>query len=156
MLLDNLPRWVLGSFRIGELLCESAETFSPASNLLGSDVIHLSPSSYALWIRDPKVSKHYGDVVEIWETPQFHDIDPFKSFSSFWAERIAKKVPLTQPLFVRTDGKIFTHRLFTTTLHSLISHYSLQLELGVNKWTGHSFKSGLPSGSAHPPPGCRL
>ena len=125
MLLDNLPRWVLGSFRIGELLCESAETFSPASNLLGSDVIHLSPSSYALWIRDPKVSKHYGDVVGIWETPQFHDIDPFKSFSSFWAERIAKKFPLTQSLFVRKDGKIFTHRLITTTPHSLISHYSL-------------------------------
>ena len=27
----------------------------------------------------------------------------------------------------------------------MLSHYSLQLELGANRWTGHSFRSGLPT-----------
>ena len=134
-----------GAFRLGELTCSHANQFSPASDLLGSDVIHMSASSMALWIRDPKVPKKYGDVVEIWSIPQFEDLDPFKPFLDYWSERNSKGFYPSLPLFLKSDGKAFTHYLFNSTLKSLLAHYSLELELSINTWTGHSFRSGLPT-----------
>ena len=105
----------------------------------------MSPDSVALWLRDPKVPKKYGDVIEIWSTPQFPEVDPFKAFSAFWKLRNGKNFHLSQPLFLRADGRAFTHKSFSSTLNALISHYSLELEMSVNRWTGHSFRSGLPT-----------
>lgn len=134
-----------GSLRIGEILCEKPESFSPASDLLASDVLNMSDSSFALWIRDPKVPKKYGDVVEIWKTPQFADLDPFQAFMAYLDQRNSKGFTSSQPLFMRSNGKTFTHSIFSTALQSLISHYSLELGLSTNRWTGHSFRSGLPT-----------
>ena len=148
---DQRCFWVIcvtafwGALRIGELLCDHPNTFSPDSDLLASDVIHMSPDSVALWLRDPKVPKKFGDIVEIWSTPQFPEVDPFKAFSAFWKLRKGKNFHLSQPLFIRADGRAFTHTSFSSTLNALISHYSLELELSVNRWTGHSFRSGLPT-----------
>ena len=133
-----------GSLRLGEVLCEEVQAFSPLSDLLGTDVILMSATSLALWIRDPKVPKKFGDVVEIWSTPAFPDIDPVLAFSAYW-ERRKDRFPLSYPLFLAASGKIFTHSLFNATLQALISHFSVELELSVNKWTGHSFRSGLPT-----------
>ena len=133
-----------GSMRIGEVLCKQVATFSPVSDLLGTDVIHMSSSSLALWIRDPKIPKTYGDVVEIWATPSFSDVDPFAAFCTYW-ERRKRSSPLSHPLFLKADGRIFTHSTFSSTLQAMISHYNLELELSVNHWTGHSFRSGLPT-----------
>ena len=147
--LDKLCFWTIclaafwGSLRLGEVLCSNKGSFSPGSDLLGTDVIHMSGTSFALWIRDPKVPKTFGDVIEIWETLQFPDLDPFSTFSAYWASR--DKLPLSLPLFLRADGTNMTHKFFETVFHSLLSHYSLELELSVNKWTGHSFRSGLPT-----------
>ena len=105
----------------------------------------MSDSSFALWIRDPKVPKKYGDIVEIWKTPQFNDLDPFSAFAAYWEQRKSKGFSLSQPLFVRTNGKAFTHSVFSSALQSLISHYSMELGLSTNRWTGHSFRSGLPT-----------
>ena len=69
-----------GSFRVGELLTEGATTYSPKSDFLGSDLLWMSETSLALWIRDPKISKEYGDVIEIWKTQQFPDLDPWSTF----------------------------------------------------------------------------
>ena len=148
---DKLCFWAIsvigfwGSFRLGELLCDDVAVYSPPSDLLGKDVIHMSASSIAFWIRDPKVPKQYGDVVEIWSTPQFPDVDPFLSFSLYWKERNKRGLPLTLPLFLSADNQIFTHDRFNSSLKSLISHYTLELELSTNRWTGHSFRSGLPT-----------
>ena len=76
-------------------------------------------------------------------TPQFEDLDPYSTFSTYWGNR--GKLPLSLPLFLRADGTNMTHKFFETVFHSLLSHYSLELELSVNKWTGHSFRSGLPT-----------
>ena len=129
---------------IGKVLCKEVQSFSPSSDLLGSDVIFMSKTSFALWIRDPKVPKKFGDIVEIWGTPAFPDIDPFKAFGVYWEKR-KNNFPLSQPLFLTASGKIFSHSLFNATLQSLIAHYSVELELSANKWTGHSFRSGLPT-----------
>ena len=147
--LDRLCFWTVclaafwGSLRLGEVLCPNKGSFAPGSALLGTDVIHMSKGSFALWIRDPKVSKKYGDVVEIWETPQFLDLNPFSTFSSYWNSR--KKLLLSLPLFLMADGKNMTRRFFDSAFHSLLSRYSMELELSTNRWTGHSFRSGLPT-----------
>ena len=134
-----------GSFRVGELLTEGATTYSPKSDFLGSDLLWMSDTSLALWIRDPKISKEFGDVIEIWKTPQFPDLDPWSTFRSYWERRKFMKAPLTLPLFLRADGLSFSHRYFDTCLAELISRYSVQIEIGRNNWTGRSFRSGLPT-----------
>ena len=63
--------------------------------------------------------------------------------SGYWEQRKTK--PINHPLFLKADGNIFTHSLFSSTLKALISHYSLELDLSANRWTGHSFRSGLPT-----------
>ena len=104
---DKLCFWTVcviafwGAFRLGELLCEDTSSFSPHSDLLGSDALHMSDSSFALWIRDPKVASEMGDVVEIWSIPQFSDINPFPAFLSFWNLRLEKGFLPTHPLFLR-------------------------------------------------------
>ena len=112
---------------------------------MATDVLNMSATSFAWWIRDPKVSKQFGDVVEIWSTPQFPEIDPFTSFTAFWRIRNKKGFPLTSPLFMRAGGDVLTAQHFNRCLQSLISHYSVELELSINSWTGHSFRAGLPT-----------
>ena len=104
----------------------------------------MSETSFALWIRDPKVPKKFGDIVEIWSTPAFPDIDLFKAFGVYW-ERRKKNFLLSQPLFLTANGRTFSQSLFNATLQSLIAHYSAELDLSANRWTGHSFRSGLPT-----------
>ena len=134
-----------GSFRVGELLTEGATTYSPKSDILGSDLLWMSDTSLALWIRDPKISKEYGDVVEIWKTPQFPDLDPWSTFRNYWNRRKVLQSSLSLPLFLRADGLSFSHKYFDTCLADMISRYSLQIEIGRNNWTGRSFRSGLPT-----------
>ena len=146
---DKLCFWTVclaafwGSLRLGEVLCTDKSSFAPGSALLGTDVINMTGTSFALWIRDPKVPKRFGDIVEIWSTPQFPDLDPFSAFSTYWASR--EKHPLSLPVFLMANGRNMTHRCFESTFHSLLSYYAMQLELSINRWTGHSFRSGLPT-----------
>ena len=91
----------------------------------------MSSSSLAVWIRDPKIPKTFGDVVEVWATPAFPDVDPFTAFCSYWGRR-QRSSPLSQPLFLKADGRIFTHSFFSSTLQALISHYKLELELSAD------------------------
>ena len=82
--------------------------------------------------------------MEIWSTPAFPDIDPLKAFGVYW-ERRKKNYLLSQPLFLTANGRTFSQSLFNATLQSLIAHYSAELDLSANRWTGHSFRSGLPT-----------
>ena len=77
--------------------------------------------------------------------PGFPDINPFQSFSTFWKIRTEKGFPLTSPLFMRAGGDILTASHFNRCLQSLLSHYTVELDLSSNSWTGHSFRAGLPT-----------
>ena len=92
-----------GSLSIGDFLC-SYVSYSPKSDVLGSDVLSMTDDSIAIWLRDPKVPKPFGDVVEIWATPQFSDVDPIASFTAYWRLRQENGFPLHHPLFLRSDG----------------------------------------------------
>ena len=135
-----------GSLRIGKILGQKTTSFSPGSDLLATDVLHMFATSFAWWIRDPKVSEQLWDVVEIWSTPQFPEIDPFKSFTAFWRIRNNKKrLPPDQSSVHEGRRCVLTAQHFNRCLQSLISHYSVELELSINSWTGHSFRAGLPT-----------
>ena len=56
-----------------------------------------------------------------------------------------KGFSLTQPLFMRANGKALTHHLFSDILKSLLAEHALSLDLTANRWTPHSFRSGLPT-----------
>ena len=146
---DGLVFWTIckiafwGTFRVGELLSEDTTMFSPESDMLGSDVLWMSDTSLALWIRDPKISKEYGDVIEIWKTPQFPDLDPWLSFWKYWQKR--RTYSLSLPLFLPADGLAFSHKYFNECFKYLISHYSAEIQTDRNEWTGRSFRPGLAS-----------
>ena len=97
--IDRLYFWAVciisfwGALRLGVVFCEETFSFSPHSDLLGSDALQMSPSSFALWIRDPKVASEMGDVVEIWSIPQFPDVNPFPDFLTYWKMRMRKGLP---------------------------------------------------------------
>ena len=116
-----------------ELLCEYSSSFSPSSELLGSDVLAMSGSSFGLWIRDPKVSNDLGNVVEIWDVKPFPDVNPFPAFKTYSNIRSKKGVADTSPLFVRSDGKLVTKLHFHAVLKSIVSRYSMELQLSENK-----------------------
>ena len=146
---DKLTFWTIckvafwGSFRVGELLSDNTTIFSPKSDILGSDMLWMSDSSFALWIRDPKIRTEYGDVIEIWKTTQIPDLDPWISFSEYWKWR--QQFSTSWPLFLRADGLCFSHIQFDKCLKDMITHYSFELHLDMNRWTSHCFRSGLPT-----------
>ena len=146
---DKLTFWTIckvafwGSFRVGEILSENTTIFSPKSDMLGSDMLWMSDSSFALWIRDPKIRTKYGDVIEIWKTQQIPDLDPWISFAEYWKWR--QQFPPTWPLFLRADGLCFSHSQFSGIMKDILAHYSRELQLDMNQWTGHDFRSGLPT-----------
>ena len=142
MLLGESTCLILGLFVNGRAPVQTSAVFLSSSNLLGSDVISMLETSFVLWIRDPKVPKEFGDIVEIWNTPAFPDIDPVKAFGVYW-ERRKKNFLSSKPLILTANGKKFSQSLFNATLQSLIAHYIAELVLCANKWTGHSFRSGL-------------
>ena len=46
---------------------------------------------------------------------------------------------------MRAGGDVLSAQHFNRCLQSLISHYSVELELSINSWTGHSFRASLPT-----------
>ena len=133
-----------GSFRIGELLSET-KAFSPGSDMLGTDLLSLTPNSFALWVRDPKIPKEFGDVVELWSIDQFKDLDPVVAFHTHWNKRQSKGFSTNLPLFMREDGSPFTHSYFSSILKAMIKLLPTGIDKSENNWTGHSFRSGLPT-----------
>ena len=46
---------------------------------------------------------------------------------------------------MRAGGDVLSAQHFNRCLQSLISHYSVELDLSINSWTGRSFRAGLPT-----------
>ena len=53
-----------GSFRMGELLKSERSKFNPSNSLLPSD-LKFHEDSVAVWIRNPKVWREGGDIIEV-------------------------------------------------------------------------------------------
>ena len=92
----------------------------------------------------PKIQKNpMGDTVEVWAVEGRRDLDPVTALRTYTSLRKnlfgeAKSLPL----YLHEDGKIFTKLEFNKDLADLLAVYP-ELSTERDKWTGHSFRSGL-------------
>ena len=134
-----------GFFRLGELLSNRTKEFHASSSLLASD-LKFHDGSISVWIRNPKIAKEStGDVVEVWSVAELPDLDPImalKKFLQFRKDSLGDSPEL--PLFLHENGAIFTKQEMNCDLKDLLSVYP-ELNTSLDKWTGHCFRSGLPT-----------
>ena len=132
-----------GSFRIGELLPKHKNEFNTDNVFLASDLT-FSESSVSCWIRRPKVPKSpFGDTVEVWEVPNRPDLDPILALKCYLNYRkIQFGDAKALPLFLHEDGSILSKTEFNKDLSELLAIYP-ELKTNHDKWSGHSFRSGI-------------
>ena len=142
-------RWVVsflafwGSFRIGELLTELRYEFNPKCALLPSD-LQFDSECVAVWLRNPKVKSRLGDIVEVWQVAQCKELDPVLALRAFLQRREEKFGSSDSlPVFIHEDGSNFTKGEMNQDLKQLISFYPELAQSERDKWSGHSYRSGL-------------
>ena len=100
--------------------------------------------SVVVWLRSPKVLLDpAGSIVEVWKVEMRKDLDPITALLTFLDLR--KKVFGTAealPVFLHENGAIFSKQELNNDLKNLLSIYP-ELSTERDKWTGHSFRSGL-------------
>ena len=134
-----------GTFRLGELLGKTKGEYHSSTSLLASDVT-FQDGSVSVWLRNPKVVKEaVGDVVEVWSLPCKPSLDPVKAlhvYTEFRQGVFGDAEDL--PLFLHETGEIFTKQEMNKDLKALLSIFP-ELDTSLDKWTGHCFRSGLPT-----------
>jgi hypothetical protein len=132
-----------GSFRMGELLSTNEHSFD-TETLTWDCVNFTSESSAVIQIRFPKCSKNgnsqFVDLFKIKE-PEFCPVGCLRKLHN-----ASKGGHL--PVFTFKDGGYLSTHLFTKTLRSLLYAF-----LGENakKFSGHSFRAGIPAAIADHP-----
>ena len=137
----NLPP---SGYRIGELLCEFRHGFNVKDSLMLSD-IKLEVDSVSIWLRSEKVASDLGNVVEIWSLPEREDLDPVVALKSFLQRRSSLSSNIDAPVFTLEDGSNLTKTKFNEELKKLLGEFPELTESPLDSWTGHSFRSGLPT-----------
>ena len=131
-----------GSFRMGELIETEKSKFNPASSLLPSD-IKFSDGSMAIWIRSPKVWRHGGDVVEVWEVKENENLDPVLALKQYLRLRSEALGPAEDcPVFLHQDGSQFTKAEMNKDIKQLLAQYP-SIASPRDMWSGHSFRAGI-------------
>jgi len=131
-----------GSTRLGEILASSENSFSPASDLLWSDIRCSSPSSLLIHLRQPKSGLPGGEKVDLFEFPGFQCC-PVRALKNLRAKQIqAGMTEESLPVFRFSSGKNLTRALLNKTLASLLSDICTP---GKDSVTCHSFRAGIPS-----------
>ena len=135
--------FLMASLRIGELLPKLRHQFDAKKDLLASDV-KFYHDSVSLWIRSPKYeASPTGDVVEVWSVKDRLDLDPVSALSTFMRKRREKFSDAENlPLFLHENGHIFSKQELNDNLSLLLSRYP-ELASDRDKWSGHSFRSGI-------------
>ena len=131
-----------GSFRMSELIETEKSKFNPSTSLLPSD-IKFHEESVAIWIRSPKVWRHGGDVVEVWEVKENEDLDPVLALKQYLRLRSLALGPAEDcPVFLHADGSQFTKAEMNKDIKELLGQYP-SISSPRDMWSGHSFRSGI-------------
>lgn len=131
-----------GSFRMGELIETEKSKFNPSTSLLPSD-IKFHEESVAIWVRSPKVWRHGGDVVEVWEVKENEDLDPVLALKQYLKLRSDALGPAEDcPVFLHQDGSQLTKAEMNKDLKQLLSQYP-SIASPRDMFSGHSFRAGL-------------
>lgn len=131
-----------GSFRMSELIESEKKKFNSATSLLPSD-IKFHDESIAIWVRSPKVWRHGGDVVEVWEVKENESLDPVLALKQYLKLRSEALGPAEDcPVFLHEDGSQLTKAEMNKDLKQLLAQYP-SIENPRDKFSGHSFRAGL-------------
>ena len=131
-----------GSFRMSELIESEKSKFSPSTSLLPSD-IKFHDESVAIWIRSPKVWRHGGDVVEVWEVKENEDLDPVLALKQYLRLRSLALGPAEDcPVFLHEDGSQLTKAEMNKDIKQLLGQYP-SISSPRDMWSGHSFRAGI-------------
>ena len=132
-----------GSFRMGELLENEKSKFNPNCSLLPSD-LKFHDDSVSVWIRNPKVWKHGGDIVEVWVVEEKVQLDPVVALKRFLSLRGSNLGSAAEdcPVFLHQDGSQYTKTELNKDLKDLLSLYP-SLASSHDKYSGHSFRAGI-------------
>ncbi len=125
-----------GSFRMGELLCPSDNSYS-SDTLIWSDVTFNGNDSVILNIRHPKSNRAGGEKVEVFRFSG-HNCCPVKALRCLYSSRTVSN-QLT-PVFALIASQYLCKKTFNSTLKELLSYH-----LPGHTLLGHSFRAGIPS-----------
>jgi hypothetical protein len=125
-----------GSLRMGELLSKNISSWDPDITLLWSDILDRG-DSLLVHIKSPKSRTKGGEYVDIFPFPG-HNCCPVNVFKTLKSktEGIRKE---NEPIFKFRNGNLLTKEVFNNTLGELLNK-----KLNA-KFSGHSFRAGIPS-----------
>ena len=100
--------------------------------------------SVAVWLRSPKVfSSATGAVVEVWRVNNRIDLDPVIALERYLGlrkDRFGGAPALS--VFLHENGAIYSKQELNRDLKELLELFP-ELSTDRDKWTGHSFRSGI-------------
>lgn len=130
-----------GSFRMGELLTDTDAQFDPAHNLMTQDVLILEnrgQKTMQLRIKAPKESRAGKEIiVDLFEN---NNLCPIKALEN-WLKS-APPQEKEMPMFRLKNGASLTKKKFNEILNT---HLNKNVPPGKGFFSGHSFRSGIPS-----------
>jgi len=126
-----------GSLRMGEILFSSESSFDPNTSFLWGD-IQFRENSLLCHIKSPKSKNKGGDWIDIFEFPG-NNCCPVKSMQKL--KDMVGKIDPKMPVFRFQSGKLLTKVNFNSTISGLLKKFE---EKGA-KFSGHSFRAGIPA-----------
>ena len=133
-----------GSFRIGELLASSKNSFDPSSTLLWGDV-KLKEDCCMIHIKNPKSKKREGGFVDLFLFPD-SSVCPVKCLLSL--SKDSSSSDEKKPVFLFSNGTLLTPAVFNDTIRSLLKPH---LGSAASQLSSHSLRAAIPSALAKKP-----
>ena len=134
-----------GSFRFGEILCSSENTFHPSESLLWEDVI-FKKDCVLIKIKIPKSRNPKGEFIDLFKIEDcfFCPVSAMIRLRDLKGQSLDPK----KPVFMFESGKNLT----STTLNAyLVKLLSPVIGAEAHHISGHSFRAALPSVLANRP-----
>lgn len=133
-----------GSFRLGEILCPTENSYNPKEHLLWKDVLFREDNSILIKIKIPKSRNAQGEFI---------DIFPFKGHKCCPVAALKKLKKLRpncpdKPLFTFKNGKCVTAAFINEKLPILLSS---SMGSASKEYLGHSLRPALASALANDP-----
>jgi len=134
-----------GSFRIGELLCNSSTKYDPFTSLLWRDLQFINDGCI-VHVKSPKSRTPGGEFVDIFEF-KGHNCCPVKALLKLKEKSKNTNNP-DLPVFMFDSGIILSKQCFNEKVKILLEG---SIENKGKHFSGHSFRAGIPTALARHP-----
>ena len=128
-----------GCFRMGEILPQNENSYSPEDTLLWQDIKFCSPSHILVHIKTPKSRCPRGEFIDVFSFPG-HAVCPVSAITCL-RDSTGEPDP-SSPVFKFSSGICLTRRLINTLLPQLLRPH---IGHEADNVSGHSFRAGIPA-----------